>query len=77
MFSDCSAYVRFVKKRVWSNYPLVEIQDFIQLMNSRNYSRPIGTGVLTKRFWAIWKEEDQKDQEKYLHQLVNQVLAEP
>lgn len=45
-------------------------------MNSRNYSRPIGTDVLTKRFWTIWKEADQNDQEKYLHQLVNQVLAE-
>lgn len=54
-----------------------ELFTYAQILITVSQNKALyGTTGTPAKFWAIWKEEDQHDQEKHLHGLVNQALSE-
>ena len=54
-----------------------ELFTYAQILVAVSQNKALyGTTGTPARFWAIWKEEDQYTQEKYLHSLVNRALSQ-
>ncbi|MDD2660830.1 MAG: HsdR family type I site-specific deoxyribonuclease [Methylococcales bacterium] len=54
-----------------------ELFTYAQILVSVSQNKALyGTTGTPAKFWAIWKEEDQKEQEKHLYELVNQPTSE-